>query len=222
MQQALLLLRNLGALRDAPGRGLVVAPLEPDQVQHMYAMRAVIEGLACSLAAERSAERAGKLGPALINAGRKAVASGSVARMVAADLKFQEFIYGLSGNPLVAPTMTAHWTHTQRVMGEVLMKDATPRDIWDQHAAILDAVTRGDAARAEALARSHITQAADFMVARLQSEGKSASARAALCSDACLEMAGNYRRFTRRSGRRRPIGERGRADIRYERAALAA
>ena len=176
VQQALLLLRNLGVLRDAPGRGLVVAPLEPDQVQHMYAMRAVIEGLACRLAAEHNAERAAKLGPALIDAGRKAVASGSVARMVAADLKFHEFIYGVSGNPLVAPTMTAHWTHTQRVMGEVLMKDATPRDIWDQHAAILDAVTRGDAARAEALARSHITQAADFMVARLQSEGKSASA----------------------------------------------
>ena len=39
VQQALLLLRNLGVLRDAPGRGLVVAPLEPDQVQHMYATR---------------------------------------------------------------------------------------------------------------------------------------------------------------------------------------
>ena len=176
VQQALLLLRNLGVLRDAPGRGLVVAPLEPDQVQHMYAMRAVIEGLACRLAAEHNAERAAKHGPALIDAGRKAVASGSVARMVAADLKFHEFIYGLSGNPLVGPAMATHWTHTQRAMGEVLIKDETPRDIWDQHAAILDAVARGDPARAEALARSHITQAADFMVARLQSEVKPASA----------------------------------------------
>ena len=176
VQQALLLLRNLGVLRDAPGRGLVVAPLEPDQVQHMYAMRAVIEGLACRLAAEHNAERAGKLGPALIDAGRKAVASGSVARMVAADLKFHEFIYGLSGNPLVGPAMATHWTHTQRAMGEVLIKDETPRDIWDQHAAILHAVARGDPARAETLARSHITQAADFMLARLQSEGKPASA----------------------------------------------
>ena len=176
VQQALLLLRNQGVLRDAPGRGLEVAPLEPDQVKHMYAMRAVIEGLACRLAAEHNAERAGKLGPALIDAGRKAVASGSVARMVAAELKFHEFIYGLSGTPLVAPAMTTHWTHTQRVMGEVLIKDQTPRDIWNQHAAILDAVARGDPAKAEALARSHITQAADFMVARLQGEGKLASA----------------------------------------------
>jgi DNA-binding GntR family transcriptional regulator len=175
VQQALLLLRNQGVLRDAPGRGLVVAPLDPDQVKHMYDMRSVIEGLACRLAAENNAEHAGKMGPALIDAGRKAVASGSVAKMVAADLKFHEFIYGLCGNPLVAPAMATHWTHTQRVMGEVLVKDETPRDIWNQHAAILDAIARGNAVKAEALARSHITQAADFMVARMQGEGKPAT-----------------------------------------------
>jgi DNA-binding GntR family transcriptional regulator len=174
VQQALLLLRNQGVLRDAPGRGLVVTALEPDQVKHMYDVRAVIEGLACRLAAEHNAARAGKQGPALIEAGRKAVASGSVAKMVAADLKFHEFIYGLSGNPLVAPAMASHWTHTQRVMGEVLIKDETPRDIWNQHAAILDAIARGNSAEAEALARSHITQAADFMVTRtrVQDKGK--------------------------------------------------
>jgi DNA-binding GntR family transcriptional regulator len=170
VQQALLLLRNQGVLCDAPGRGLVVAPLVPDQVRHMYAMRAVIEGLACRLAAQAGAERAASLGPALIDSGRKAVASGSVARMVAADLKFHAFIYGLSGNPLIAPVMASHWTQAQRVMGEVLMKDETPRDIWDQHADILQAVARGDADQAEALARSHITRAADFMLARLDGE----------------------------------------------------
>ena len=171
VQQALLLLRNDGVLHDAPGRGLAVAPLVPDQVKHMYDMRAVIEGLACRLAAENNAARAAKLGPALIDAGRKAAASGSVSRMVVADMKFHEFIYTLSGNPLIEPSMTTHWVHTQRVMGEVLMKDETPRDIWNQHAAILEAVARGDAATAEALARSHIMQAANFMVARLKGEG---------------------------------------------------
>ena len=130
----------------------------------------MIEGLACRLAAQHNAERAAKLGPALIDAGRKAVASGSVAKMVAADHKNHELIYGLSGNPVIAPAMATHWTHTQRVMGEVLIKDETPRDIWSQHAAILDAVASGNAAKAETLARGHITQAAAFMVTRLRGE----------------------------------------------------
>lgn len=170
VQQALALLRNQGVLHDAPGRGLIVAPLDPSHVQHMYDMRAVIEGLACRRAAETNADKAAKFGPALIEAGRKAVASGAVAKMIAADMKFHEFIYGLSGNPLVAPALATHLTYTQRVMGEVLIRDEKPRDIWNQHAEILDAIAQGDGARAESLARAHITQAAGFMVARLEGQ----------------------------------------------------
>lgn len=175
VQQALLLLRNLGALQEAPGRGLVVTPLDPQQVQHRYEMRAVIEGLACRRAAETNADKAARQGPALIEAGRKAVASASVSRMVAADMRFHEFLYALSGNPLIAPAMAAHWAHTQRAMGEVLTRDEKPRDIWDQHEQILQAVMAGDGERAEALARRHITQAAGFMVPRLRGTTETAA-----------------------------------------------
>ena len=169
VQQALLLLKNQGVLRDAAGRGLLVTSLDPTQVRQMYDLRAVIEGLAFRKAAENNPERAKKLGPALIQNGRKSVRSGLVARMIAADIKFHDFIYALSDNPLIAPAMQVQWTNTQRVMGEVLMRDETPRDIWDQHEALLKAVMAGDGEAAEALARQHITQAADFMIERLHS-----------------------------------------------------
>jgi DNA-binding GntR family transcriptional regulator len=172
VQQALLLLRKQGVLRDAPGRGLIVAALDIEQVGNLYDIRAVMEGLAFRKAAERNAERARKHGPALIQSGRKAVAAGSVAAMIGADLKFHDFIYGLSENPLIAPAMDAQWTYTQRVMGEVLMRDEAPRDIWNQHEQILQAIADGDGERAEALARLHITQAAKFMVARLRAEAE--------------------------------------------------
>ena len=167
VQQALLLLRNQGVLRDAAGRGLIVTSLDPKQVRQMYDIRAVIEGLAFRKAAEHNPLRAKKLGPALIQNGRKSVKSGSVAQMIGADIKFHDFIYALSENPLIAPAMEMQWTNTQRVMGEVLMRDETPRDIWDQHEALLQAVMAGDASAAETLARQHITQAADFMIDRL-------------------------------------------------------
>lgn len=168
VQQALLLLRNQGVLQDAPGRGLIVAPMDLDYVRNMYDIRAIMEGLACAKAAERNAELAKKAGPALIEAGRKAVRSGSVSQMIAADMKFHEFIYQLSENPLIAPAMESNWVQTQRVMGEVLMRDERPRNIWDQHAEILDAIMAGNSEKAEKLARSHITNAADFMIARLR------------------------------------------------------
>lgn len=170
VQQALTLLRKQGVLDDAPGRGLQVAALDLEHVRHMYDVRAVIEGLAFRKAAERNARRAAAQGPALIRAGRKAVAAGSVTGMIAADMAFHDFIYDLSGNPLLAPSMETHWTHTQRVMGEVLMRDDKPRDIWDEHEALLAAVAAGDGEQAERLARRHILEAAEFMIRRLQAE----------------------------------------------------
>ena len=46
VQQALTLLRNQGILQDAPGRGLLVVPMDLEHVRHMYDVRAVMEGLA--------------------------------------------------------------------------------------------------------------------------------------------------------------------------------
>ena len=170
VQQALLVLRNLGVLREAPGRGLQVAPLDLDHIRNMYDMRAVIEGLAFRKAAERNARRAAEEGASYIDDGRAAVAASDMARMIEADMAFHAFIYELSGNPLVAPTMESHWTNTERVRGEVLMRDERPRDIWDQHVELLQAVVAGDGKKAERLARQHIEQAADFMIDRLKRE----------------------------------------------------
>jgi DNA-binding GntR family transcriptional regulator len=183
VQQALALLRNKGVLRDAPGRGLVVASLDLDYVQSMYEVRAVLEGLAFRKAAEVNSERAREAGRKFIELGRKAVKGRSVPAMIDADRKFHDFIYELSENPLIAPAMQSQWSYTQRVMGEVLMRDERPRDIWDQHEALLAAVSGGQGALAEKLARQHISQAATFMIARLRQQesevaaGKSAAAR---------------------------------------------
>ncbi len=168
VQQAVLLLRNEGLLHDGPGRGLIVAPLDLARVRHMYDVRAVLEGLAFRKAAAINSERARRLGPGLISQGRDAVASGSVASMVAADMKLHNFIYDLADNPLIGPTLQAQWTYTQRVMGEVLWRDETPCDVWDQHERMIDAVIGADGDKAERLAREHIVESADFMIARLR------------------------------------------------------
>ncbi len=167
IQQALLLLRNQGLLRDAPGRGLIVAPLDPDHIRQMYDVRAVIEGLAFRKAALANAAAAQRDGPDFITKGREAAKNGSVSDLIAADMAFHHFVYSLSENLLVAPAMDTHWTYTQRVMGEVLMRDEKPRDIWDQHEALLQSIISGDGDVAEAHAREHILAAANFIIERI-------------------------------------------------------
>lgn len=167
VQQALMLLRKEGVLQDAPGRGLQVAPLDLAHVQNMYEVRAVIEGLAFRQATQHGTAEAWREGHALLARGRAAVASGSVSAMINADMAFHDFVYRWSANPLIAPAMERHWTQTRRVMGAVLMRDDKPRDIWDQHEALLQAMAAGDADAAEHMARTHILDAAAIMVERL-------------------------------------------------------
>ncbi|MFM8468314.1 MAG: GntR family transcriptional regulator [Oxalobacteraceae bacterium] len=173
VQQALVLLKNQGVLRDAPGRGLLVAPLNLHFVRQMYEMRSVIEGLAFRKAAEHFNAEANTRGERLLAAGREAVRKGSVADMIAADMAFHTFIYELAGNPLIGPVMETQWVNAQRVMGSVLLSADKPRDIWDEHEALFKLVASGDGPRAEQAARKHLEDAADFMIARM---GESSSA----------------------------------------------
>jgi DNA-binding GntR family transcriptional regulator len=171
VQQALLLLRDRGLVREAPGRGLIVSPLDVDFVRSLYEVRAMLDGLAARLAAERGAERARLEGPAYLDEGRAAVKSGSLNKQIEADMRFHAFINEISGNPLIGETTAPHWPYLRRVMGEVLRDDAQmPQTILGEHAAILDAVIAGDSARAELLDRDHITRAAKIFVQRLQAQ----------------------------------------------------
>lgn len=171
VQQALLLLRDRGLVREAPGRGLIVSPIDPDFVRNLSEVRAMLDGLAARLAAERGAERARAEGPALIALGRAAVESGSLNDQIEADMKFHGFVSELAENALIGETTAPHWPYLRRVMGEVLRDDAQmPKTILGEHVAILDAIIAGDGARAEQLSRDHISRAAKIFVQRLQAQ----------------------------------------------------
>jgi DNA-binding GntR family transcriptional regulator len=171
VQQALLLLRDRGMVREAPGRGLIVSPLDVDFVRNLYEVRAMLDGLAARLAAERGSERAKNEGQVYLDAGRDAVESGSLHDQIEADMRFHGFINELSGNSLIGETTAPHWPYLRRVMGEVLRDDAQmPRTILGEHVAILDAVIAGKAAEAEQLSRDHISRAAKIFVQRLEAQ----------------------------------------------------
>lgn len=167
VQQALLLLRSRGLLRDAPGRGLMVAPLDPAHVRDLLEVRAMLDGLASAKVAAVAANVAKKEGPAYLARGRTAVKNRSIAQMTIADMEFHYFLYRLSENPLIGEICSPHWSYLRRVMAEVL-RGETPDEIWDQHEAILNAIISGEAAKAERIARQHIAHASEVLAGRLE------------------------------------------------------
>ncbi len=165
--QAIQLLKNEGFVCAMGRRGVKVAPLSATHVRHLYQVRASLDGLAAREAALHAPGEAQRHGRTLIEAGRKACAGEQPLSMIAADMAFHRLIYRLSGNPLIEETVATHWHHLRRAMGAVLGAASPPNRVWEEHAAILDAVIDGDASRAERLARRHAERAGDTLAQQL-------------------------------------------------------
>jgi DNA-binding GntR family transcriptional regulator len=161
--QALRLLKKEGFVIDAPGRGLLVAPLEADRMVHIYQVRGALDALAARLAAKRRH----RIEPRLLEQGRKAARGRNVKAMIDADLAFHRAIYAASGNPLIEQSAHAHWGHLRRVMGAVLQQMRQREAVWDEHEAIAGAIAAGEAERAARLIEEHSRQAAASLAERL-------------------------------------------------------
>jgi len=149
--QALRLLKKDGFVLDAPGRGVVVAPLDVARLGQIYQVRSALDALAARLAAQNRF----RLPPELISNGRKALKSGQIKPMLEADARFHGAIYEASGNPLIAQSAQLHWAHIRRAMGAVLQLARMRASIWDEHEAIARAIAAGQTDQAEDLIRRH-------------------------------------------------------------------
>lgn len=161
--QALRLLKKDGLVQDAPGRGVLVAPLDLDWIGKLYEVRGALDALAAKLAAQRGA----RIDKSLIAQGQQASRSNDVKSMIDADIAFHNALYQASGNSLIADSAHLHWVHLRRVMGAVLQSSAQRDSIWQEHEAIADAINAGDEARAVELTNLHAERARSNLLQRL-------------------------------------------------------
>ena len=159
VNNALLMLKQQGFVRDAGRRGLAVAPLEPKLFEAIYQFRSAIEPLAVRLATGHMNAEATRRGRALIAQGRAALQAQDDKLLVQADMDFHSFIYELSDNSLVLETMRLNGQHLRRAMGEVLRVSVLAKRVWREHEAILSAMARGDAEGAGRLIHDHVVLA---------------------------------------------------------------
>lgn len=176
--QALRLLRMQGLIVDTPNRrGVEVAPLDARFIGWLYELRAAIDGAAAGSAARRPREGLAAEGAAIIEQGRAALASASPAELVEADVRFHLFVYEASGNPLLLDTARQHWHHTRRAMRAHIARAGTMREVWNEHAAILDAIVCGDASLASRLSHDHAANSAALLTSIEENDPTSSTTR---------------------------------------------
>ncbi len=167
VNQALILLRAQGFIKDAGRRGVMVTPLDPNAVQGIYEIRGALDRLAARLAAERGNRQDVAQGFDLIEDMRGSIGDASIGELVKADMAFHELIYRLCGNSLIQSLLTPYWHHLRRVMAAVIEEGYRRDQIWAEHEDILRAIEVGNGDLAADCAAAHVDAACRALTASL-------------------------------------------------------
>lgn len=160
VNSAIAMLKAQRFVQDTGKRGVVVAPIDQIMFGSIYQFRTEVEPLAVRLATGRLTKEAISLGRDIIVKGTGYVQSGDHAAALEADMKFHNLIYALSGNVVIADSMSLNWRHLQRAMSEVLSVPGATLRVWKEHDQIFQEMIRGDADQAAKLMRAHMENAA--------------------------------------------------------------
>ncbi|RAZ85261.1 GntR family transcriptional regulator [Cereibacter johrii] len=160
INSAIAMLKAQRFVQDTGKRGVIVAPIDQNLFDSIYQFRTAIEPLAVELAVARMTNEAITIGRDIIARGKSCVQSGDHAAALRADMDFHGLIYRLSGNLIIADTMTLNWRHLQRAMSEVLSVPGTTLRVWKEHDQIFNAMVRGDGDSAAGLMKAHMENAA--------------------------------------------------------------
>jgi DNA-binding GntR family transcriptional regulator len=167
VRQALLSLEREGLVRTDRWHQTIVAPLEVDMIRDMYEFRAVIERYVAETLANRADFDSSPIRD-VIAAGRHNVVKGDVERAIELDLQFHTMLYDSVGNQVLSSFMRQQWAHIRRVMAVTLTLPKLRARVWDEHAAVLDAIEAHDPARAAAEAAAHMGAASATLLSQLQ------------------------------------------------------
>ena len=159
VREALFRLEREGYLEVRQRNGWLVKPLDFNTLDHFYELRSILEAAAVQAlcACANAAERQRALRPLadiwlVDESGR----SSDCDRLADLDERFHIDLVAAAGNPEIA---RVHRAATERIRIVRRLDFTQPERIdktYEEHAAILDAVLAGDAARAAPLLHAHI------------------------------------------------------------------
>lgn len=146
-----------GLIRILPGRGMVVAEYDKQQVQELYAMRGVLEGAAAQLAALHASPAEIDLMREIVE--RSATTFASPDETMRLNTQFHRAIHQASHNRYIERALAQLSDSLALLPGTTFAQPGRPTAAHAEHLAILNALERRMPDEAEKLARRHIEMA---------------------------------------------------------------
>jgi DNA-binding GntR family transcriptional regulator len=157
VREALRTLESEGFVRTRRHAGASVAEPTEQEAADLLEIRSLLEPLGTARAAQRRTEAHLKVLRGLVRLGQERAVQGQLSDLPSLGGWFHETLAQASGSPTLAALLTQLRHKIAWVYGDGGTNRAA--QAWEEHAAIVDAVGRGDAERARRLAALHVERA---------------------------------------------------------------
>lgn len=172
VREALRTLQEEGLVYHLPHVGTLVAEISDEDINEVFRIRAVLEGLAARMAAERIApEELARL-PALLDLIQRRSEAGNLDAMEKAHREFNGIIYQAANSPRLYRMITSLTDYIDRVVRVGYGQPGRVAEAAREHRLLVEAIQMRDGDLAEMIARAHINKSRCAYFAR-KTRGKS-------------------------------------------------
>lgn len=148
-----------------PRKGAYVANMSLKDMIDVLEIRATLEGLAASLAAERiSDEDLNKLRKISEEFKESLLNKSNLEEILKKDVEFHECIFNAAKNSKLTQLINSLWEQVYRFRVTYVSNYDTSVSLIEEHAQILDALVKGDSELAKKYAIDHIEKAEAFII----------------------------------------------------------
>ena len=168
IREALTQLEHEGLVQLVPNKGAVVTGISPKDIQDIYAIRMMVEGLAARWAAENIGEEELRELQEAIDLEEFYTSRGDIDRLMSLDSNFHQILYRASkSRPLQYMLHTFHH-YIQRARSQSIAAPGRAQLALEEHKAILQAIRARDGDRAERITVEHIRKASMNLLKTMQ------------------------------------------------------
>ena len=147
-----------------PRKGAYVANISVKDLMDVLEIRASLEGLGASLAAERRNDEDIKNLEELEVEFEEAVRTQNIDMLLKKDIEFHECIFKAANNKKLEKMINTLWEQVQRFRITYVSDSNASLSLIDEHQSILNAIKEGNIADAKKFAIEHIEKAEQFML----------------------------------------------------------
>lgn len=150
-----------GLVDTIPNKGAFVHSIHNKDVNDVYAMRSLLEGLAARWAVENITNEQLEAMEEILYMSEYHRKKGNWEQVYKCDNKFHDLLYAASGSYFLEHSLRTFHEYVQKVRKYILKDEVRSKISFEEHGAILEAIKNKQPDQAEALAVRHIANAVE-------------------------------------------------------------